>query len=286
MERFYSFAGITWRITGDPDGMYREDGVLTPFRREGPSYDHSLEFEIAASLPEPRGTCVFHSPRKAVFLTPEGRLTCMGEVARSPENAYLHILRAGDHSHVRVLRQAVPDRIMPRLVLNCLEAEHRIIRRGGFLLHASFIAWEGRAILFTAPSGTGKSTQAALWQQYRGAEPINGDRAAVTVEPGGVTAWGIPFCGTSGISKNAALPLAAIVFLSQAPVSAVTRLKGLTAFRRVWEGCSVHVWDKEDMDRCTRSVMAAVEQVPVYHLACTPDEAAVAVLESILKKGE
>lgn len=29
-----------------------------------------------------------------------------------------------------------------------------------------------------------------------------------------------------------------------------------------------------------------VEQVPVYHLACTPDEAAVAVLESILKKGE
>lgn len=216
--------------------------------------------------------------------SPQGWLTCMGEVSSSPENAYLQILRQGNHSCVRVLRQAVPERIMPRLVLNCLEAEHRIINRDGFVLHASCVEWQGRAILFTAPSGTGKSTQAELWHRCRNARIINGDRAAVTVGPEGPTAWGIPFCGTSGICENAAMPLAAIVSLGQAPVSAIRRLKGLAAFRQVWEGCSVHVWNRADVDRCTRTVLAAVEGVPVYRLDCTPDETAVSVLESMLQK--
>ena len=52
MERFYRFADITFRITGNDGDMYQEDGVLAPFRVEGPEFDHSVSYEVVDTLPE------------------------------------------------------------------------------------------------------------------------------------------------------------------------------------------------------------------------------------------
>ena len=41
----------------------------------------------------------------------------------------------------------------------------KLLQRSAVILHASYIDWDGSAILFTGPSGTGKSTQAELWEQ-------------------------------------------------------------------------------------------------------------------------
>lgn len=283
-ERFYRFADITFRIMGEEELMFREDGILAPFRTEGPACDHCIRYDVVDSLPAVKESCVFRGPRLQVFRDGNMQLSCMGDTALLPEGAYTQIRRRGEHTHVQILRREVPDRIGQRLVLNTLEMEHHTARHGGFLLHASYIRWEDRAILFTAPSGTGKSTQAELWRKYRGAEVINGDRAVLIPGETGVLAHGIPYCGTSGISGSAILPVAAIVYLSQAPRSELQQLTGLRAFRRVWEGCSVNVWDKDDVDLCIRAVTEAVEKVPVVHLACTPDENAVQVLETYLKE--
>jgi hypothetical protein len=113
---------------------------------------------------------------------------------------------------------------------------------------------------------------------------INGDRCAVTVDARGATAWGVPFCGTSGIFRNESLPLGAIVYLSQAPVSSVGKLAGFRAFRRIWEGCSVNVWNQDDVEKSTEAVMNALQRVPVLHLSCTPDKTAVDVLRETLEK--
>ena len=284
MERFYRFAGITFRITGNAEDMYREDGVLRPFRVEGPDFDHSVSYRVVDSLPLPEGEPVFRGSRIQAFRRGMTQTICMGDTARLPESAHTHIRREGSHSQVQVLRREVPEGIKPRLVLNTLEAEHHIARRGGFLLHSAFIEVEGKAILFTAPSGTGKSTQAGLWEEYRGARVINGDRTAVTVGEAGVFAHGIPYCGTSGICRSAVLPVGAIVYLSQGPESVAQPLTGLRAFRRVWEGCSVHLWDREDVELCANTVTEAIGQVPVVHLTCTPDESAVTALEIYLKE--
>ena len=133
----------------------------------------------------------------------------------------------------------------------------------------------------------------AVARHNRGTEGIDhtlnhhiayGNRGAVMVENGQVLVGGIPFSGSSGISENVSLPLAAIVYLSQAPQTRITRLSGVRAFRSIWEGCSISVWDRQDVDLCTHSVSAAVCAVPVFHLACTPDESAVIALESALEQ--
>ena len=61
-------------------------------------------------------------------------------------------------------------------------------------------------------------------------------------------------------------------------------MKWWIPFRNVWEGSSVNVWDKEDVARCTDTVMETVRQVPVLHLACTPEEPAVQTLEEYLRE--
>lgn len=282
MERFYRFAGITFRITGNDRDMYLEDGALMPFRVEGPDFDHSISYQVVESLTVPQAESVFRGTQLQVFRRGQAQTICMGDTARLPEGAHTQIHREGQSSLVQVLREKVPERITARLVLNTMEAEHHIVRQGGFLLHSSFIQWKNRAILFTAPSGTGKSTQAELWKKYRNAAVINGDRTAILVGDNGVTAHGIPYCGTSGIRGTAELPVAAIVYLTQSPKSMAQPLTGLRAFRHVWEGCSLHVWDRTDVELCTNTVMKAIRQVPVVHLACRPDESAVDALEAYL----
>lgn len=284
MERFYSFAGFTIRVTGDDVIMYEDDGVLVPYAVAPRSFDHSISFEIVDQLDSPVGSCLFQSEAMWVYGSDDFRIRYIGPLENGVEAAYLRIYRRGNTSFVQGTRSWVADRISPRMVLNTLEPEHHIVCRGGFLLHASFVKWNDGAILFTAPSQTGKSTQAELWHRLRGAEQINGDRAAVMVSPNEVRAWGIPFCGSSGISKNLNVPVKAIVHLSQAPETTIHRLTGLRAFSRIWEGCCVNVWEREDLQRCTDTVIQAVAQVPVFHLACTPDETAVVALERALSE--
>lgn len=68
-----------------------------------------------------------------------------------------------------------------------------------------------------------------------------------------VTIRDIPFSGSSGVGKNEQMPLAAVVYLSQASQTTIAPLRGFRAFRRLWEGCSVNLWDREDLDACEQT---------------------------------
>lgn len=285
MERYYEIAGIPICVTGADEWMYRDDGVLAPFRTQTKACACSLEVQVVDTLCQPEGELVFSDPTMRVFRSGETQLRYKGPVSENLSGAYLCIQRRDNHAVAQVLKRVIPGMVSPKLTLDAMEAEHLIVAHHGFLLHASYICHQGKGILFTAPSGTGKSTQAELWLRLRGAELINGDRAAVMTDSAGITVRGIPYSGSSGIYKNRTLPLAAIVYLSQAPQTQIRKLKGLQAFRRVWEGCSVNVWNREDMSRCSQTVMDTVERIPVFHLACTPDESAVKALEEVLKEG-
>ncbi len=259
--------------------------MLAPFLLPPTQPDQTLDIRLAEALPQPEGVCIFNDPARRVYRTGKATVTYIGTVARSTDDAYIRVERQGNHRTVLVKRSAIPDRIHAKTILTAMEAEHIIVQNGGFMLHASCIAVDGEAILFTAPSGTGKSTQADLWAKYRGADIINGDRIAVCISENGAEARGVPFAGSSGICKSGALPLRAIVHLGQAPSTTVTRLRGVRAFRCLWEGCSVYTWDRADVAQCADTVQQVLARVPVYHMDCTPDEAAVAALEAVLRKG-
>lgn len=265
---------------------YLNDGWLGVFGVEHTENPHRFSFEVVPELNGPTGPEIVVFPSYRVYRQGEGTVRYIGSVSSGWENAYIRAEHLGYDHLVQLKADQFPGRIGVNTVLNAIEAEHLIAQAGGFVFHCSYIDHAGKAILFTAPSETGKSTQAELWRQFRGAEIINGDRAAVRLTNGQLMAEGIPFAGSSQHCKNRSLPLEAIVYLEQAPQTTIRRMRGYEAFFRIWEGVSVNTWDKEDMELVSQVVQRTAEQVPVFHMPCTPDESAVIKLEDALRKQE
>ena len=109
-------------------------------------------------------------------------------------------------------------------ICDLIGLETLLMRYGGLMLHAAFVRWQEKGILFTAPSGTGKSTQADLWANYEEAEILNGDRAGLRCIDGRWTAFGLPLAGSSYIYRNESAPADIIVVLRQSPENRFRRL--------------------------------------------------------------
>lgn len=83
-------------------------------------------------------------------------------------------------------------------------------------IHGSVVAFDNSSILFTAPSGVGKTTHTQLWVKYLPeAYILNGDKPFVTTE-GKIVAWGSPWCGSEHFNRNEGKELKAICFLERA----------------------------------------------------------------------
>ena len=152
------------------------------------------------------------------------------------------------------------------------------------MLHSSYVLTQsGAAVLFSGPSGIGKSTQAALWQQYAGADVINGDRTLIRT--GDITAHGVFYSGTSGICKNVSAPIRAIVLLDKADENTLRRAGAKEAFAAVLSQCSHYQWDAESAIHMTDLVAGLVRRADVYRLSCRADEGAVRLLQNELFGG-
>lgn len=290
MKKYYKFAGVELEISIPEQWMYQEERSLEPFKvnEEEIQNPHHFYFEIVDELTPPdekndREIAAFPNYRvyKSSTIQPPTRTRYIGSVQETWQNAYIRAAHCGKNHHVQLKSSEFTSNIGVKTVLNSLEAEHLVVEAGGFILHASYIEWNGKAILFTAPSETGKSTQAELWRKHRDARIINGDRAVIRMVDGKAYAAGIPFAGSSVYCENATLPIAAIVYLKQAKTTTIQPMKGINAFQKIFEGVTVNNWNKEDLNKVIDLVGNVIRQVPVYELSCTPDESAIIALENI-----
>lgn len=170
-------------------------------------------------------------------------------------------------------------------IWNYLAFEDVLINHQAFILHSSFISWQNNGILFTAPSGTGKSTQADLWKKYEDADIYNGDRTIIRKIDGKYYGFGSPYAGSSGIYRNESAPIKAIVVIEQGPDNVIRRLHGREAFLPLFRETLMNTWNKEYMEKMTDLLMDAACQIPIYHLSCRPDQDAInTVKNEILKE--
>ncbi len=167
-------------------------------------------------------------------------------------------------------------------LFNALAFEKLLLDHEGLVLHCSYIVYEGGAILFSAPSGTGKSTQADLWKQYRDATIVNGDRAILMKVDGIYHAMGLPLCGSSNICLDMSVPIKAIVYLEQSPENAVYEVAKREEMRRLMSEVTINYHNTEAVMHAMDLVTDLSMQVPMYHLACNISEQAVECLEKEL----
>lgn len=165
-----------------------------------------------------------------------------------------------------------------------LDFEKLLINKNRFYLHASCVETLCGGILFSGPSGIGKSTQAALWEKYRDAKQINGDRPILQKDGQKWKAWGSPYAGSSKCHKNCCCSVSTIIVLQQGEKCRLRRMPLLESFQMIWRGVTVHSWDKEFAENVCDLTMQLVKDVPVFEFVCTADEYAVEYLEQELRK--
>lgn len=158
-----------------------------------------------------------------------------------------------------------------------------IIRRGGFFLHCSCLKYHGKAVIFTAPSGTGKSTHAALWKAHFGdeVEMINDDKPLVRQQEDGFVIYGTPWRGKHGRGANLSAPIGAVYFLEQAPENSVEKVNSFTALSLLMQQ-TVIPSGKDDTSALLDMLARLIEEVPMHRLRCNISDEAVTTALSAL----
>lgn len=162
----------------------------------------------------------------------------------------------------------------------------QLLHFDGFYLHASAVEVDGRAYLFSAPSGTGKSTHTRLWQQIFGDEAciFNDDKPALRYLDGKWYAYGTPWCGKDGINANRKVPLAGICFLKQAPHNQIRPVDATESVPRLLSQTIHGFRNKERLLLLLNHLEKLVESIPVFELENRPElEAAMLSYETMHK---
>ena len=175
-----------------------------------------------------------------------------------------------------------PGELWDKMIFEALDLPDLLLKSRKVILHCSFVQVNKKALLFSADKQVGKSTQAALWEKFGAGKTVNGDRAVVGEKNGKLTAWGIPFCGTSGISENLGAPVEAIVLLLQGAENTLRLLSPVEAFKGLIGKITYHQWDMKAAAAAADAVCLIADKAKVYSFSCLPDESAVRVLEKEL----
>lgn len=135
------------------------------------------------------------------------------------------------------------------------------------VIHASAVSLNGVGAAFSAPSGAGKSTHAALWEKYFGARVINDDSPAIGLENGGAVIYGTPWSGKSEKNSAVSAPLKAVFFLRRAEKAALTPLPDAEkAFRLISQLPVPPAGDFAEL--YARFAERLIKNVPMYILDC------------------
>lgn len=150
---------------------------------------------------------------------------------------------------------------------------NNIINNNGLVVHASAIKYRNKGVIFSAPSGTGKSTHAKLWEDYSGgsATVLNDDSPAIKLISGVPYVFGTPWSGSSDKFINAASPIAAIVILEQADINSIMPLSIQQSMLRLMPRCLLPYYNREMMHVALNFLDRIIKEVPVYILKCRPD---------------
>ena len=153
-----------------------------------------------------------------------------------------------------------------------------------FLFHGSVIAVDGAAYLFTAPSGTGKSTHTRLWRELLGerAIMINDDKPLLSVTGSGVLAYGTPYDGKHRLSSNQCVPLKAICLLERSAVNRICPVSREEAYPRLLQQ-AYRPQAREALVKTLTLLDRTAGTVPLYRMSCNMEPEAARLAYNTMK---
>ncbi len=156
--------------------------------------------------------------------------------------------------------------------------EYLIKTRKGLMFHSTAIAVDGKAYLFTANSGVGKSTHARLWREVLGdkAVMINDDKPIITVENGVVYANGSPWQGKHNLGNDVKVPVKAVCKIERGKENGIERASFSEMVITVLEQ-TIRPETEDGINSLFSLIEEVLSKVDLCKLKCTPTKEAVKV---------
>lgn len=143
------------------------------------------------------------------------------------------------------------------------------------LMHGASISYNDHAYLFTAPSGTGKSTHIRLWKKYLGDDVkiVNGDKPFISLEDEPLI-YGSPWAGKENWHRNCKMPLKGICFVQRGTTNSIQRIVASDCLPLLFKQVYLPA-DTLAAGLTLELVDTLLKKVPLYSLTCDMSEDAV-----------
>ena len=176
---------------------------------------------------------------------------------------------------IDLLRKRYPDSDEAEYEYTCIGSSfnRKILDYGGIMLHASAVAVDGCAYLFSAPCGMGKSTHTQMWQKLLGEDRaviINDDKPVIRKIDGVYRAFGTPFSGKYDISINKGFPLKGICYVCRGEENRIEKMKpedAVTPFLNQ----TMKPKNMEEYDKMLDIIEDIINSTPCYFMHCRAD---------------
>lgn len=159
----------------------------------------------------------------------------------------------------------------------------RLLEFNGIMLHSSAVVVDGKAYLFSADSGVGKSTHTGLWLKLFGSRAyiLNDDKPALRLENGVFYAYGTPWSGKNDVNVAERVPVAGIAFIERSTTNLIVPFKGKEAIAALYRQVN-----RPKAAECRIKVLEImdemVKRVPMWRLFCnTEADAAIVSYEAM-----
>ena len=159
------------------------------------------------------------------------------------------------------------DNSLEFLALQRLVAD-KLIKYNVLLMHGAVIVCNNEAYMFTAPSGTGKTTHIMKWlRKLPNSFVVNGDKPFISFDDDAILACGSPWAGKEDLYTNTMVPLKSIILMERTENNQIEQISFAEAFPFLYQQ-TYRPDDEEKMRKTLRLMQRLNGFVPFWRFQC------------------
>lgn len=209
------------------------------------------------------------------------------EYSGEEQPVFTAIMTQDDIAYEKALAPEFPEAYLESLALFRKLCDYTLSEVDGIIFHSSAIMVDDEAYLFTAPSGTGKSTHTRLWRELLGdrAVMINDDKPIIRYIDGDFYVYGTPWNGKHRLDTNARAKIKAICKIYQAKENTITKADSTEMLLTILNQ-TIRPTELDKMDKLLNIIDKMLTSVKLYSLGCNISREAAELSYNVMSKGE
>lgn len=159
-----------------------------------------------------------------------------------------------------------------------------LLKYNGFMLHSSCVIVDDEAYLFSAPSGTGKSTHTQIYLKVfkERAKILNDDKPAIIIDNNNIYAYGTPFSGKTALNLNEFYPIKGICFIERSEDNFIEEMPSAKAIFNILNQ-TIRSITADKTDILLDYIDKVVKNVPIFRLGCNMEDSAAILSYTTMK---